>query len=127
MSTFMTSSSARGILGPVTVSLPDAAGTSAPSAQSSRVTVDKVENLPADFAAGVDVSMVLSLEESGVVFRDASGAPADLFDVLRDSGITHVRVRVWNDPFDEEGRGYGGGNVGVERATLIGARATRSR
>src|SRR6188474_886726 len=88
------------------------------------IVVKRVANLPEDFAAGVDVSSVLSLEESGVVFKDAAGEPADLFDVLTDHGITHVRVRVWNDPFDGSGNGYGGGNVSPERATAIGKRAT---
>ncbi len=88
------------------------------------IVVQKVENLPADFINGVDVSSVLSLEESGVVFRDDAGEPADLFDVLADHGITDVRVRVWNDPFDADGNGYGGGDVDVERAVEIGQRAT---
>lgn len=88
------------------------------------IVVQKVENLPADFINGVDVSSVLSLEESGVVFRDDAGQPADLFDVLADHGITDVRVRVWNDPFDANGNGYGGGDVDVARAVEIGQRAT---
>jgi len=88
------------------------------------IVVQKVENLPADFVNGVDVSSVVALEESGVVFRDAAGQPADLFDVLADAGVTDVRVRVWNDPFDENGNGYGGGNTDVPRAVEIGARAT---
>ncbi|GGI45802.1 arabinogalactan endo-1,4-beta-galactosidase [Agromyces flavus] len=88
------------------------------------IFVNKVEGLSPDFISGVDVSTVLSLEESGVVFRDASGAPSDLFAVLADHGVNSVRVRVWNDPFDETGRGYGGGNVGVDRAVEIGERAT---
>jgi arabinogalactan endo-1,4-beta-galactosidase len=88
------------------------------------IFVHQVENLTDDFIHGVDVSSVLSLEESGVVFRDAQGQPADLFDVLADSGVTDVRVRVWNDPFDADGNGYGGGDVGVERAVEIGRRAT---
>lgn len=88
------------------------------------IVVEKVDGLPEDFINGVDVSSVLSLEESGVVFRDATGQPADLFDVLADAGITDVRVRVWNDPFDAEGRGYGGGNTDVARAVEIGRRAT---
>lgn len=88
------------------------------------IVVEKVENLPADFINGVDVSSVLSLEESGVVFRDGTGAPADLFTLLADAGITDVRVRVWNDPFDAEGHGYGGGNTDVARAVEIGQRAT---
>lgn len=88
------------------------------------IFVQKVEGLSPDFANGVDVSTVLSLEESGVVFRDASGAPADLFDVLAEDGVNTVRVRVWNDPFDASGNGYGGGNVDVARAVEIGQRAT---
>ncbi len=109
------------IAGSLLGSVPAAAGKGPVEAG---IVVKKVENLPAGFISGVDVSSVLSLEESGVVFRDASGAPADLFDVLADAGITDVRVRVWNDPFDAEGNGYGGGNVDVDRAVEIGRRAT---
>ena len=88
------------------------------------ITVPRVENLPDDFIGGVDVSSVLSLEESGVVFRDAQGAPGDLFEILADAGVTDVRVRVWNDPFDANGNGYGGGDVDVDRAIEISQRAT---
>ncbi|MFF2488178.1 glycosyl hydrolase 53 family protein [Microbacterium sp. NPDC058062] len=88
------------------------------------ITVPKVENLPADFISGVDVSSAIALEESGVVFRDAAGRPADLFDVLADAGVTDVRVRVWNDPFDADGNGYGGGDNDVAHAVEIGKRAT---
>ncbi|WP_394194895.1 glycosyl hydrolase 53 family protein [Microbacterium foliorum] len=88
------------------------------------ITVPRVENLLADFIGGVDVSSVLSLEESGVVFRDAQGTPGDLFAILADAGVTDVRVRVWNDPFDANGNGYGGGDVDVDRAIEISQRAT---
>jgi arabinogalactan endo-1,4-beta-galactosidase len=88
------------------------------------IFVDKVAGLPDDFAMGVDVSTVLSLEESGVVFRDAAGRPADIFAVLADNGVNSVRIRVWNDPYDAAGRGYGGGTVDVDRAVVIGERAT---
>ncbi|GAA3914823.1 glycosyl hydrolase 53 family protein [Microbacterium invictum] len=88
------------------------------------IVVQKVDNLPEGFINGVDVSSVLSLEESGVVFRDDDGQPADLFAVLADHEVTDVRVRVWNDPFDADGNGYGGGSVDVDRAVEIGRRAT---
>lgn len=88
------------------------------------IFVNAVEGLSPDFVNGVDVSTVLSLEESGVVFRDASGAPSDLFAVLADHGVNSVRIRVWNDPYDETGQGYGGGTVDVARAVEIGERAT---
>lgn len=104
--------------------VPATAAAAASGPVDAGITVPKVENLPDDFRNGVDVSSVLSLEESGVVFRDDDGKPADLFDVLADHGITDVRVRVWNDPYDADGHGYGGGDVDVDRAVEIGERAT---
>ena len=88
------------------------------------IVVRKVDNLPSDFISGVDVSTVLSEEASGVTYRDTSGRPADLFAVLAASGVNYVRVRVWNDPYDAAGHGYGGGTVDVDRAVEIGRRAT---
>jgi arabinogalactan endo-1,4-beta-galactosidase len=88
------------------------------------ITVHKIDGLPADFINGVDISTVLSEEESGVVYRDFAGNPADIFDVLADAGINYVRVRVWNNPYNAGGDGYGAGNVDVARATEIGERAT---
>ena len=88
------------------------------------VVVHPVEGLPEDFMAGVDVSSVLSLEASGVAFRDDDGKETDLFALLADSGVNTVRVRVWVDPFDAQGRGFGGGNTDAERATEIARRAT---
>jgi len=106
-----------------------AVGLAVPSAAAAEpvpagITVAKVENLPADFINGMDVSSAIALEKSGVVFRDAAGAPADLFDVLADAGVTDVRVRIWNDPFDATGNGYGGGTNDVAAAVEIGQRAT---
>ncbi|WP_062132227.1 glycosyl hydrolase 53 family protein [Demequina aestuarii] len=88
------------------------------------ITVPKVEGMGEGWINGVDVSSVLSLEESGVVFRDDSGAEADLFEVLADHGVNWVRVRVWNDPWTADGNGYGGGNTDADRATEIAERAT---
>ncbi|MFB9953722.1 glycosyl hydrolase 53 family protein [Cellulomonas denverensis] len=88
------------------------------------ITVPRVEGMGADWINGVDVSTVLSLEDSGVVFRDDDGRPADLFEVLADHGVNWARIRVWNDPFTAGGQGYGGGNVDAERAVEIGRRAT---
>lgn len=118
-----------GVAPPASAASP-AASALAPAAVSvdgpvdATITVPRVENLPDDFIGGVDVSSVLSLEESGVVFRDAQGAPGDLFEILADAGVTDVRVRVWNDPFDANGNGYGGGDVDVDRAIEISQRAT---
>lgn len=82
--------------------------------------------LPDDFILGMDISSVLSLEESGVTFRDSDGGPADLFTLLADHGVTHIRVRIWNDPHDAQGRTYGGGGCDLSCACEIGRRAAEN-
>ena len=91
--------------------------------EPSSLYVKKVENLPEDFIFGMDVSSVLAEEASGVKYYDFGGNEADLFRILAESGINYIRVRVWNDPFDEEGHGFGGGNCDIEAAAEIGRRA----
>ena len=95
------------------------------SVTSDTLQVEKVENLPADFIFGMDASCVPALENSGVRYYDEAGTEKDVYEILRNNGINYIRVRVWNDPFDEAGNGYGGGNCDIENAIAIGKRATR--
>ncbi len=87
--------------------------------------VKAVENLPEDFIFGMDASQVPSLEASGVKYYDFDGAEQDVFKILAQNGVNYIRVRVWNDPFDSQGRGYGGGNCNADTALEIGQRATK--
>lgn len=90
----------------------------------SDIYVEKVEGITDDFIRGVDVSTLLAQEESGVVYYDQDGNKADLLKVLAEAGVNYVRVRVWNDPYNADGNGYGGGNNDLEKAIEIGKRAT---
>ena len=87
--------------------------------------VKKVENLPADFIMGMDASCVPALEASGVKYYNFDGQEQDVFQTLAESGVNYIRVRIWNDPYDENGNGYGGGNCDIENAIAIGKRATQ--
>ncbi len=91
---------------------------------SQDLYVRKIANIPDDFIMGMDVSSLISLEKSGVVFHGYDEEEADLFKVLVQSGITHIRVRIWNDPHDGNGNGYGGGNCDIANALEIGRRAS---
>lgn len=91
--------------------------------QKSSIYVEKIDGLSPDFIRGIDISSLLVEEKSGVKYYDANGEEQDLFKLLADAGVNCIRVRVWNDPFDEEGNGYGGGNCTAETAALLGARA----
>ena len=83
-----------------------------------------IPELSEDFIFGMDVSSVLALEAAGVKFYDYDGTERDLFELLAENGVNYIRVRVWVDPFDKDGNGYGGGNCDINAALEIGKRAT---
>lgn len=94
-------------------------------AEESEIYVEPVEGLSEDFIRGVDISSVLAEEKSGVVYYNEAGEEQDIFRTLAESGVNYIRVRVWNDPYDEQGNSYGGGNCDVSTAAEIGRRAAQ--
>ncbi len=86
--------------------------------------VNKVENLAEDFILGMDASCVPSLEKSGVTYYNYEGQAQDVFQTLAEAGVNYIRVRIWNNPYDSAGNGYGGGNCDIQNAVEIGKRAT---
>ncbi len=93
--------------------------------EGNSLYVEKVENLAEDFVLGMDVSSVIAMENSGVRYYNFAGEEQDLLQTLAESGVTHIRVRVWNNPYDDQGRGFGGGNCDINTAIEIGQRATQ--
>lgn len=100
---------------------------------SAGVNVSRIEGISEDFICGADISTVKVEYESGVKYYDFDGnelmyEPADdekgFFDFMKKCGLNWVRIRVWNNPYDEEGHGYGGGNNDLETAKEIGKLAT---
>ena len=94
-----------------------------PEPVDSPLYVKKVEGLPEDFIFGMDASSVIAEENSGVKYYNFEGEEQDVFLTLAQAGVTHIRVRVWNDPHDSAGKGYGGGNNDAATAAEIGRRA----
>jgi len=93
--------------------------------EGSDLYVEKVDNLPDDFIMGMDASCVPALENSGVKYYNFEGEEQDVFKTLAEAGVNYIRVRVWNDPCDADGNGYGGGNCDIENCIAIGKRATQ--
>ncbi len=83
-----------------------------------------IEGLSDDFIFGMDASSLLVEENSGVKYYDFNGNEQDPLKTFADSGINYIRLRVWNDPYDENGNGYGGGNNDLPTAIELGSRAT---
>ena len=85
--------------------------------------VPKVDNLANDFLMGADVSSLSAEEQSGVVYYGFDGTQQDPLKTMREAGVNCIRVRVWVDPFDQNGNGYGGGNCTIDTAIALGKRA----
>ncbi len=92
---------------------------------ASGIFVTPVEGITDDFIIGCDVSSLISEEKSGVKYYNNAGEEQDLLLTLAENGVNTIRIRVWNDPFDENGKGYGGGNNDIDTAIEIGKRATK--
>ncbi len=61
---------------------------------------------------GIDVSTYLEeLEHGARYFKD--GIEIDPLDVFRDNGVEWVRIRLWNNPFSNEGKPYLAGNCDI--------------
>ena len=93
--------------------------------EDSSVYVEAVSDISDDFIRGMDASSVLVEENSGVVYYNFEGEEQDVFQTLAEAGVNYIRLRVWNDPYDENGNGYGGGNNDLATAVELGKRATK--
>ena len=93
--------------------------------ESETLYVKKVSGITDSFIMGMDASSVIAEEASGVKYYNFNGEEEDVFKVLADNGVNYIRVRVWNDPFDKNGHGYGGGNNDINTAVEIGKRVTK--
>lgn len=82
-----------------------------------------------DFIMGMDSSELLAVEaaraENNLTFKDFDGQDADVLQVLKDNGITDIRIRVWNDPYNTSKQSYGGGNCDVNNAVELSKRCEK--
>lgn len=113
-----TTSASAGVTNITTFPLPD-------GPEESSVYVEAIPDISDDFYRGMDASAVLALENSGVKYYNFDGEEQDVFMTLAQAGVNYIRLRVWNDPYDENGNGYGGGNNDVATAITLGQRATK--
>lgn len=65
---------------------------STPAPEPSKPSVTPV------FAKGADVSWVSEMEKDGRTFKKKDGTVADIMEVLKETGVNAVRLRVWVNP-----------------------------
>lgn len=71
---------------------------------------------------GMDISTLIEEEQCGAKFYDGGDAE-DLFVILKRHGVNSVRLRLWNDPYSEDGKPYGAGTCDLAKTVLLAKRA----
>ena len=69
------------------------------------------------FVKGMDLSTMTELEKCGAKYYD-DGKEMDILDIVKKYDVDTIRIRVWNDPWSENGESYGAG--GNDLATSLG-------
>ncbi len=75
-----------------------------------------------EFIKGMDISTLLEVEKCGGKFYD-KGVEKDALSILADYGVNAVRLRLWNDPYTEDGIPYGAGTNDLEVTIALAKRA----
>jgi arabinogalactan endo-1,4-beta-galactosidase len=76
-----------------------------------------------DFIMGADISTINEIQKSGRKFYDLEGNEKPLMEILKENGVNWVRLRVWNDPRDEDGNWYGAGNTNKDNVIIMAKQA----
>lgn len=133
---------------PVESSTPTETAPPSQPAIPSELFIKKIDNYDEKSIRGMDVSSYLSImdafekvrenmkaagaseeEINKVGFKDNNGNVLDeqgFFDFLANSGVNYIRLRVWNNPYDADGNGYGGGNNDLDKAIEMGKYITKA-
>ena len=88
----------------------------------SKINAGEGDKNMADYIKGVDLSAVVEVEELGAKYYD-NGVQGDIFDILKNYGVNSVRLRLWNDPYTEDGVPYGAGTNDLEVYKKLAKRA----
>ena len=70
------------------------------------------------FAKGADISWVSEMEKDGRTFLLKNGTKADIMDVLKETGVNAIRLRVWVNPT--------GGWSGKDNVVKLATRAAKA-
>ena len=75
-----------------------------------------------DFIKGMDISTLLEQEACGARYYN-NGIQDDMLNILKSYGVNSVRLRLWNDPYSEDGTPYGAGTNDLEKTIVMAKRA----
>ena len=120
----------------------DAANASDKGDDTKSSDTEETETPVTDSIRGADLSAYISIQEAfdqmnsdkylgrtDWGYKDFDGniiKGQDFFNFLANQGMNWVRIRVWNDPYDSNRNGYGGGTNDLAKAITMGQWATKA-
>lgn len=82
----------------------------------TKVSAERTSEDYSDFIRGADLSNLNMVEELGGTYYE-NGVQKDAIEILKEHGANYVRLKLWVDPYDNQGDSYGGG--GNDYATTL--------
>jgi arabinogalactan endo-1,4-beta-galactosidase len=76
----------------------------------------------AEFIKGMDISTLMEEEACGAKYYD-HGKQGDLLEILKNYGVNSVRLRLWHNPYAEDGSPYGAGTNDLDKTIHLARRA----
>ena len=83
---------------------------------------ERYEKIMEQFVKGMDISTLLEVERLGGKFYN-DGVEMELLSILESYNVNAVRLRLWNNPYTEDGRPYGAGGNDFETTYELAKRA----
>ena len=77
------------------------------------------------YVKGMDLSTLIELEDFGAKYYD-KGEKTDILEIMKRYDVDTIRIRLWNDPYSEDGEPYGAGGNDLETTLAIAKRVTRA-
>lgn len=79
-----------------------------------------------NFIKGMDLSTLMEVERCGGQFFD-NGIRKDALDILEKYGMNMVRIRLFNDPYTEDGKPYGAGVCDIDTVLALAKRVREKK
>lgn len=77
------------------------------------------------FVKGMDLSTLLELKRCGAKYFE-NGAETDVLTIMKRYDVDTIRIRLWNDPWSEEGASYGAGENDPDTSLAIAKEVTEA-
>lgn len=77
-----------------------------------------------EFIKGMDISTLIEQEQCGAKYYN-HGKEGDLLAILKEYDVNSVRLRLWNDPYGNNGEPYGAGTNDLEKTIQMAKRAKK--